>query len=436
MSDVPEVIQRAARVFPGGVLGSHRSGPGLEFVVREGRGAYLWDTTGRRYIDYLRGSGPMLLGHAHPAVVGAVQRQLSRGTTYMLLNEPVIELAEELVRAVKCCEQVRFTSSGSEATFFALRVARAYRGRDKILKFEGGWHGTHDYGAMSVSTRSPKAFPAPTPDSGGVPHAVESTVLVAPYNDLATTEAIIAAHHEELAAVICEPYQRVVVPAPGFLQGVRAVTRRYGVPLIFDEIVTGFRLAYGGAQEYYGVVPDLVTLGKVIAGGFPLGAVGGSAEIMRHFDPALEGTSQYVWQSGTLNGNPIAAAAGLATLGELRKPGTYERDLEEAREPVRRLDDERGLHALLRCNAGATLNTDLFAVTSAISAEAVTAAIPPACRRPIEQPTAIVREGADAVVELGPWRPRHGARHFVPAFSVLDAPAHAFRFELSVVTSP
>jgi len=325
MSDVPEVIQRAARVFPGGVLGSHRSGPGLEFVVREGRGAYLWDTTGRRYIDYLLGSGPMLLGHAHPAVVGAVQRQLSRGTTYMLLNEPVIELAEELVRAVKCCEQVRFTSSGSEATFFALRVARAYRGRDKILKFEGGWHGTHDYGAMSVSTRSPKAFPAPTPDSGGVPHAVESTVLVAPYNDLATTEAIIAAHHEELAAVICEPYQRVAVPAPGFLQGVRAVTRRYGVPLIFDEIVTGFRLAYGGAQEYYGVVPDLVTLGKVIAGGFPLGAVGGPAEIMRHFDPALEGTTDYVWQSGTLNGNPIAAAAGVATLGELRTPGTYDR---------------------------------------------------------------------------------------------------------------
>jgi len=232
MSDVPELVQRAARVFPGGVLGSHRSGPGLEFVVREARGPYLWDTAGRRYIDYLLGSGPMLLGHAHPAVVGAVQRQLARGTTYMLLNEPVIELAEELVRAVKCCEQVRFTSSGSEATFFALRVARAYRGRDKILKFEGGWHGTHDYGAMSVSTRSPKAFPAPTPDSGGVPHAVESTVLVAPYNDLATTEAIIAAHHEELAAVICEPYQRVVVPAPGFLQGVRAVTRRYGVPLV------------------------------------------------------------------------------------------------------------------------------------------------------------------------------------------------------------
>lgn len=325
MSDIADIVQRAARVFPGGVLGSHRNGPGLEFVVREGRGAHLWDTNGRRYIDYLLGSGPMLLGHAHPAVIDAVRRQLDRGSTYMLLNEPVIELAEEVVRAVPCCEQVRFTASGSEATFFALRVARAHRGRDKIMKFEGGWHGTHDYGAMSVSTRSPKAFPAPTPDSAGVPHAVTDTVLVAPYNDLATTEALIAAHHNELAAVIVEPYQRVIVPAPGFLQGLREVTRRYGVPLIFDEIVTGFRLAYGGAQEYYGVVPDLVTLGKVLAGGFPLAAVGGSAEMMRHFDPALEGTPEYVWQTGTLNGNPIAAAAGVATLAELRRPGTYER---------------------------------------------------------------------------------------------------------------
>jgi glutamate-1-semialdehyde 2,1-aminomutase len=320
-----DLVQRAAHVFPGGVLGSHRSGPGLEFVVREGRGAHLWDTTGRRYIDYLLGSGPMVLGHAHPAVVDAVERQLGRGSTYMLLNEPIIELAEEIVRAVPCAEQVRFTSSGSEATFFALRVARAHRGRDKIMKFEGGWHGTHDYGAMSVSTRSPKAFPAAMPDSAGIPHSLQGEVLVAPYNDLATTEALLDAHHNELAAVIMEPYQRTIVPAPGFLAGVRAVTRRYGVPLVFDEIVTGFRLAYGGAQEYYGVVPDLVTLGKVMAGGYPLGAVAGPAEIMRHFDPALEGTPEYVWQTGTLNGNPIAASAGLATLAELRRPGAHAR---------------------------------------------------------------------------------------------------------------
>ena len=168
-----------------------------------------------------------------------------------------------------CAEQVRFTSSGSEATFFALRVARAWRGRDKVMKFEGGFHGTHDYGLMSVVPRSPKAFPAATADSAGIPHVIEGEVLIAPYNDLATTEALMDAHHQELAAVIVEPYQRVIVPARGFLQGLRRVTRRYGVPLVFDEIVTGFRLAYGGAQEYYGVVPDLAAFGKVMAGGFP-----------------------------------------------------------------------------------------------------------------------------------------------------------------------
>jgi glutamate-1-semialdehyde 2,1-aminomutase len=323
--DAGDFVRRAYRVLPGGVLGSHRGGEGLEFVVKEGRGAYLWDTQGRRYIDYLLGSGPMVLGHAHPAVVAAVERYLGRGTTYMLLNEPIIELAEEIVRAVPCAEQVRFTSTGSEATFFALRVARAHRGRDKVLKFEGGFHGTHDYSLMSVSPRSPKAFPAAMPDSAGIPHAIGEEVLIAPYNDLATVEALLAAHHNELAAVIVEPYQRVIPPAPGFLAGLRDVTRRYGVLLVFDEIVTGFRLAYGGAQEYYRVVPDIAAFGKVIAGGFPLAAVCASAEIMRHFDPALEGTPEYVWQAGTLNGNPISAAAGLATLAELRRPGAYER---------------------------------------------------------------------------------------------------------------
>src|SRR5216110_2283788 len=325
MTDQNELLKRAARVLPGGVLGNHRSGPGLEFVVKEGRGAYLWDTNGRRYLDYLLGSGPMLLGHAHPAVVEAVRRQVERGTSYMLLNEPAIELAEELVRAVPCAEQVRYTSSGTEATFFALRVARAFRKRDKILKFEGGFHGTHDYALMSVSPRSPKAFPAALPDSAGIPHALGEEVLIAPYNDLATTEALIAQHHNDLAAVIVEPYQRVIVPAPGFLKGLREVTRRYGVPLVFDEIVTGFRLAYGGAQKYYDVVPDVAAFGKVLAGGFPLAAVAGRADIMKHFDAALEGSPDYVWQAGTLNGNPIAAVAGLATLAELRKPGAYDK---------------------------------------------------------------------------------------------------------------
>ncbi len=325
MTDQNDLLERAARVLPGGILGSHRSGPGLEFVVREARGAYLWDMNGRRYLDYLLGSGPMLLGHAHPAVVEAVTRQMSRGTSYFLLNEPAIELAEEIVRAVPCAEQVRYTSSGSEATFFALRVARAFRKRDKVMKFEGGFHGTHDYALMSVVPRSPKAFPAAMADSAGIPHAIDGHVLIAPYNDLATAEALIDAHHDELAAVLIEPYQRTIVPAPGFLAGVRAATRRHGVPLIFDEIVTGFRFAYGGAQEYYGVVPDIACFGKVVAGGFPLACLAGPAAIMRHFDVALEGTAEYVWQAGTFNGNAIASAAGLATLAELRKPGTYER---------------------------------------------------------------------------------------------------------------
>jgi glutamate-1-semialdehyde 2,1-aminomutase len=323
MTDQERLIARAAKVLPGGVLGSHRAAPGLEFVVKDARGAYLWDADGRRYIDCLLGSGPMLLGHAHPAVVDAVQRQLAHGTTFMLLNEPIIELAEGIVRAVPGAEQVRFMSSGSEATFFALRVARAFRRRDKVMKFEGGFHGTHDYALMSVSPRSPKAFPAAMADSAGIPHAIGEEVLIAPFNDLATTEALIAAHHQELAAVIVEPYQRVIVPAPGFLAGLRAVTRRYDVPLVFDEIVTGFRFAYGGAQEYYGVVPDVAAFGKVLAGGFPLAAVAGRADIMHHFDAALEGSPDYVVQAGTLNGNPVAAVAGLATLAELRKPGVY-----------------------------------------------------------------------------------------------------------------
>ena len=325
MSDQSDLLKRAARVLPGGILGSHRSGPGLEFVVREGRGAYLFDMTGRRYLDYLLGSGPMLLGHAHPAVVEAVQQQMARGTSYFVVNEPAIRLAEEIVAAVPCAEQVRYTSSGSEATFFALRVARAYRKRDKVMKFEGGFHGTHDYVLMSVVPRSPKAFPAPMPDSAGIPHAIDGEVLVAPYNDLATTEALIDAHHDELAAVIIEPYQRTIPPAPGFLEGLRRATQRRGVPLVFDEIVTGFRFAYGGAQEFYKVVPDLAAFGKVVAGGFPLACIAGPAAIMRHFDAALEGTPDYVWQAGTFNGNAIAAAAGLATLAELRRPGTYER---------------------------------------------------------------------------------------------------------------
>jgi glutamate-1-semialdehyde 2,1-aminomutase len=319
-----ELLERARRRLPGGVLGTSRYADDAAFVVKHGKGSKIYDVSGREYIDYVLASGPLILGHAHPAVVAAVREQIEGGSTYFMVNEPIIELAEEICRAVPCAEQVRFTSTGSEATFFALRVARTYLKRDKILKFEGGYHGSNDYAMMSSSPRSPKAFPAAVPDSAGIPHAIEADVLIAPYNDLGTVEGIVAAHASELAAVIVEPFQRLIPPAPGFLQGLREITRRHGVLLVFDEVVTGFRLAYGGAQQYYGVVPDIAAVGKIVGGGFPLAAVCAAEELMRPFDPQHDGKGDFISQSGTLNGNPIAAVAGLATLAELRKPGAYE----------------------------------------------------------------------------------------------------------------
>lgn len=320
-----ELLAEAERLFPGGSLGTHRPPSELAFVVRRAAGSKLYDVTGRAYIDYLLGSGPLILGHAHPAVVAAVREAIEHGSTYFQLNEPAIALAEELVRAIPCAEQVRFTTTGSEATFFCLRLARAATGRDGVLKFEGGYHGSHDYSLMSATPRHPKPFPDPVPDSAGIPQVLRGEVFIAPYNDLGATAEILGALHERIAAVIVEPFQRTIPPAKGFLAGLRDLTRRYGVLLVFDEVVTGFRFAYGGAQEYYGVIPDLAAYGKIIGGGYPLGAIAGRAELMAPLDPALEGTPEHVAQIGTLNGNPIAASAGLATLRELRRPGTYER---------------------------------------------------------------------------------------------------------------
>src|SRR5918996_28232 len=226
-ADEAALLDLASKRLPGGVLGTSRYRDDLAFVVKRAEGAHLWDWSGRQYIDYLLGSGPMFLGHSHPAVVRAATEQLAHGTTYFLVNEPAIRLADEICRAVPCAEQVRFTSTGSEATFFALRAARAFRHRDKILKFEGGYHGSHDYAHMSQTPKSPKAFPAATPDSGGIPHAIQGEVLVAPYNDLATVEALLAVHGHELAAVIVEPFQRLIAPREGFLEGVRKLTQRY-----------------------------------------------------------------------------------------------------------------------------------------------------------------------------------------------------------------
>ncbi|MFI5394108.1 MAG: aspartate aminotransferase family protein [Candidatus Binatia bacterium] len=319
------LLQKVKDYLPSGVRNATAS-PAHAMVIKRGRGARIEDFSGNEYIDYLLGSGPMLLGHAHPAVVAAVREYLERGSTYLMVNEPAILLAEEIVKAVPCAEKVSFNSTGSESTFFAMRLARAYRKRDKILKFEGAYHGMSDYALMSTHwTRAPRDYPVPVPDSAGIPRSIESTMLIAPFNDIETTAAIIDKHHNELAGVIVEPMQRTIPPKPAFLQGLREITTRYGIPLIFDEIVTGFRFAYGGAQEYYGVVPDLCALGKSMSGGHPLTVLCGREEIMSYVDLARMAGGDHVRQTGTMSGNPISAVASLATLKELRREGAYER---------------------------------------------------------------------------------------------------------------
>jgi glutamate-1-semialdehyde 2,1-aminomutase len=314
------LAERARMVLPAGGFGNM----GGLTMIRRGQGGRVWDSDGREYIDYLIGSGPMLVGHAHPEVTAAVIEQVQHGTTFFANNEHGLRLAEAIVEAVACAEQVRFASSGSEADAYAMRLARAFRRRDKILKFEGGYHGMSDYGLMSTWPSRPANSGRAVADSAGIPAGLQDHMLVCPFNDLAAAQRIIHAQHDEIAGVIVEPMQRLLPPAPGFLQGLREITDQYGIVLIFDEVVTGFRLAYGGAQAYYGVTPDLCTLGKVIGGGFPLSAIAGRAELMAHFDRALVGGEGFLPQIGTLSGNPVAAAAGLATLEILRRPGAYE----------------------------------------------------------------------------------------------------------------
>ena len=330
-----EIVAKAKRVLPGGTFGNFAA----EVVIREGKGGRVWDENGTEYIDYLLGSGPMLVGHAHPEVTEAAQAQIAKGTTFFANNRLGIELAEAIIEAVPCAEQVRFVSSGTEADLYAMRAARAFTRRDKILKFEGGYHGMSDYSLMSLAPKRSGNFPAPVPDSAGIPKSVRDDMIIAPFNDAEVVEGLVKEHRDELAGVIVEPFQRIIPPAPGFLAKLRKITAENGVPLIFDEVVTGFRLAYGGAQEYYGVVPDLCTLGKVIGGGFPLAAIAGREEIMAHFDKAKVGDENFLVQIGTLSGNPVAAAAGLATMAILKRPGAYERIHATGRELMGALGD-------------------------------------------------------------------------------------------------
>lgn len=320
-----DLLQKAEQYLPGACLGMISLPPDLRMVMARGQGSKIYDVSGKEYLDYMLGSGPLLLGHNHPAVVDAVQSQIQRGSTFFALNEPAVQLAELLVEAVPCGEMVRFQTTGTEATFAALRLARAFTGRDKILKFEGGWHGGHDVGQLSGAPGKPTPFPDPVPDCDGIPQGTSRDVLVAPFNDPAEAEAIIGRYARELAAVIVEPLQRALKPEPGFLERLRSVTRKFDVVLIFDEIVTGFRLAWSGAQERYGVAPDLACYAKTIGGGYPLSAIVGKKELLQLADPRRKGKDIYCFLSGTLTANPVACAAGLATLGALRQDKVYSR---------------------------------------------------------------------------------------------------------------
>jgi glutamate-1-semialdehyde 2,1-aminomutase len=315
-----DLVEQARRVLPGGSFGNMPA----EVILKEGRGGRIFDEAGREYVDFLLGSGPMFIGHAHPEVTAAVQAQVPLGTTFFGNNRHGIALAEAICDAVPCAEQVRFVCSGTEADLYAMRAARAFRKRDKILKFEGGYHGMSDYALVSLAPKSPGNFPRGSIDSAGIPKSVADEMVVAAFNDIDMVRSLIEEQKDELAGVIVEPFQRLIPPKPGFLQALREVTAEHGIPLIFDEVVTGFRFAYGGAQEYYGVTPDLCTLGKIVGGGFALAAIAGRADIMKHFDRLAMTDEDFIFQVGTLSGNPVAAVAGLATLEVLKRPGTYE----------------------------------------------------------------------------------------------------------------
>ncbi|MEL7260628.1 MAG: aminotransferase class III-fold pyridoxal phosphate-dependent enzyme [Pseudomonadota bacterium] len=313
-------IARAQTVLPAGGFGNFD--PGI--IIARGQGSRVWDEDGTEYVDYLIGSGPMLLGHGHPEVMEAVLEQLPRGLTFFANNALGIALAEAIVDAVPCAEQVRFVTSGGEADMYAMRLARAYTGRDKIIKCEGGYHGMSAEAQMSLAPGRQVNFPQAVPDSAGIPQSVADAMLIAPFNDIDHIHGLLDAFEGQVAAIIVEPLQRVIPPAPGYLQALRDACTRRGVLLVFDEIVTGFRFAYGGAQELYGVTPDIASLGKIIGGGFPLAATVASAEIMAHFDKAKVGPEGWLMQLGTLSGNPVAAAAGLKTMEVLRRSGAYD----------------------------------------------------------------------------------------------------------------
>lgn len=315
-----DLMARAEKIIPGGVsspVRAFRGVGGTPVFVRAAQGAYLDGEDGRRYIDYIGGYGPHILGHRHPAIVAAIAEALGRGTAFGAPTLPEVEIAETIASALPSVEMVRLVNSGTEATMSALRLARAATGRDKFVKFEGCYHGHADPFLIAAGSG---AATIGVPSSPGVPAAVVADTLLAPYNDLQAVERLFQRDGDSIAAVFVEPIagnMNLVPPLPGFLEGLRALCDRHGAILVFDEVMTGFRVAWGGAQNVLGVRPDLTTLGKVIGGGLPLAAYAGRRDLMRRIAPAGP-----VYQAGTLSGNPLAVAAGRAALRELGRDGS------------------------------------------------------------------------------------------------------------------
>jgi glutamate-1-semialdehyde 2,1-aminomutase len=322
MSKSAQLFQQAQKTIPGGVnspVRAFKSVGGTPVFIDSANGAYLYDVDGKKYIDYIGSWGPMLLGHNHPSIREAVIKAAEKGLSFGAPCPAEITMAETICELVPSMEMVRMVSSGTEATMSAIRLARGFTGRNSILKFEGCYHGHAD--SLLVKAGS-GALTLGVPNSPGVPADFAKYTLTAEFNNLEQVKQIFAEQGADLACIIVEPVagnMNCIPPAPGFLEGLRALCDEYGAVLIFDEVMTGFRVALGGAQAYYNIKPDLTTLGKIIGGGMPVGAFGGRRDIMQHIAP-LGG----VYQAGTLSGNPIAMAAGLAALTEIRKPGVYD----------------------------------------------------------------------------------------------------------------